>query len=163
MVCILGDTSIQILRLFFNWAVVKVLCIFWIQVFYGIYDLQREFKHFPSSFCYRFILPVVHLEQKTSGPQEATSIWLISSMVLISWTWQTRCTPRWAGEYQSWALTQALSHSWCRFIHEKFEALRDEVTCPSSHRLIHDTFHFSLLFLYYQNRLVLSIHGAINK
>lgn len=105
MVCILGDISIQILCLFFNWAAIEVLYIFWIQVFYGIYDLQREFRHFPSFFCYRFILPVVHSEQKTSGPQEATFIWLISSMVLISWTWQTRCTPRWAGEYGSWALT----------------------------------------------------------
>lgn len=35
-----------------------------------------------------------------------------------------------------------LTYGWCQTIHEKFEAQRDEMTCPRSHGLIHDIFYF---------------------
>ena len=106
----------------FKWGVVKILYRLWIHVLYQTYDLQRKLKHSLSSFCYRFILPVVHLEQSTSGPPVATSTWLISSMALKSWTWQTHCTPRWVGNTgaEPWYLG-LISWTWCQTIHDKFE------------------------------------------
>lgn len=117
-----------------------------VQVFKIRYMIYKGNWSTPSSSCCRFILPVVHLEQRISGRQAATSTWLISSTALKSWTWQTHCTRRWAGEYGGWALMlwpsklQPVSdHSWEIWGTERWDDW-PKITWP-------DTRYISLFFL----------------